>query len=134
MPITRELENIEELEAVNFNHEQAKALAKIIECSHADSHENLKEFISAENKSLVETLRSEFKQGITVLRSEFKEQITTLRSEFKEDITGLRSELKENIKDLEIRMAYSQKDLLLKIFAIISGTSAMLFAAIKLFG
>ncbi len=112
MPITRELENIEELEAVNFNHEQAKTLAKIIECSHADSHEGLKEFIRAENKSLVETMRSELKQ----------------------EITGLRSELKENIKDLEIRMAYAQKDLLLKIFAIISGTSAMLFAALKLFG
>ena len=97
MPITRELENIEEFEAVNFNHEQAKTLAKVIESSLADSHESLKEFI----------------------RSELKE---------------LRSELKQDIKDLEIRMAYAQKDLLLKIFAIISGTSAMLFAALKLFG
>ena len=87
-------------------------MAKIIECSHADSHESLKEFIRAENKSLVETIRSEFKQ----------------------EITGLWSEFKEDIKNLEIRMAYAQKDLLLKIFAIISGTSAMLFAAIKLFG
>ncbi|GJQ59217.1 MAG: hypothetical protein D8M57_05060 [Candidatus Scalindua sp. AMX11] len=101
MPITRELENIEVLEAVNFNHEQAKTLAKIIECSHADSHESLKEFILAQNKSLGDTIRYE---------------------------------LKEDIKNLEIRMAYAQKDLLLKIFAIISGTSAMLFAALKLFG
>ena len=108
MPITRELENIEELEAVNFNHEQAKTLAKIIESSHADSHESLKEFISAENK--------------------------TIRSELKQEIAGLRSELKQDTKDLEIRMAYAQKDLLLKIFAIITGTSAMLFAALKLFG
>ncbi len=108
MPITRELENIEELEAVNFNHEQAKTLAKIIESSHADSHESLKEFIRAENKSI--------------------------RSELKQEIAGLRSELKQDTKDLEIRMAYAQKDLLLKIFAIITGTSAMLFAALKLFG
>jgi protein subunit release factor A len=108
MPITRELENIEELEAVNFNHEQAKTLAKIIESSHADSHESLKEFIRAENK--------------------------TIRSELKQEIAGLRSELKQDTKDLEIRMAYAQKDLLLKIFAIITGTSAMLFAALKLFG
>ncbi len=101
MPITRELENIEELEPVNLTHEHAKTLAKIIESSHADSHESLKEFIRAENKSLGATIRSE---------------------------------LKQDTKDLEIRMAYAQKDLLLKIFAIITGTSAMLFAALKLFG
>ncbi len=119
MPITRELENIEELEAVNFNHEQAKTLAKIIESSHADSHESLKEFIRAENKTI---------------RSELKQEIAGLRSELKQEIVGLRSELKQDTKDLEIRMAYAQKDLLLKIFAIITGTSAMLFAALKLFG
>ena len=105
MPITRELEIIEELEAeleaVNFNHDQAKTLAKIIEHSHAYSHESLKEVIRTENKSLGDSIRNE---------------------------------LKQYIKDLETRMAYAQKDLLLKIFVIISGTSVMLFAALKLFG
>lgn len=42
MPITKELENINELEAVGFDHKQAKALTKIIEQSHVDSHESLK--------------------------------------------------------------------------------------------
>lgn len=46
MPITSELDNINALESVGFDHNQAKTLARIIEKSHIDSHESLKEFIS----------------------------------------------------------------------------------------
>ena len=90
MPITRELENIEELEAVNFNHEQAKTIAKIIEQAQTDSHESLKEFI-------------------------------------RNEINGLELRIDSKLSNLKA-------DLLIKIFAIIFGTSGMLFAMLKLFG
>ena len=49
MPITKELNNIKKLEAVGFPHEQAEALTDIIEQSHVDSQQSLKEFIHNEN-------------------------------------------------------------------------------------
>jgi len=52
MPITRELENLEKRESVGFNHEQAKTLADVIEKSHVDGQESLKEFIHNENTKL----------------------------------------------------------------------------------
>lgn len=50
MPITKELSNIKKLEAVGFPHEQAEALADIIEQSHIDGQQSLKEFIRSELK------------------------------------------------------------------------------------
>ncbi|MBF8275215.1 MAG: hypothetical protein HW390_288 [Candidatus Brocadiaceae bacterium] len=52
MPITKELNNIKKLEAVGFPHEQAEALTDIIEQSHVDSQQSLKEFIHNENTNL----------------------------------------------------------------------------------
>ncbi|MCR4289050.1 MAG: hypothetical protein NUV86_02165 [Candidatus Scalindua sp.] len=52
MPITRELENSEKFESAGFNHEQAKTLADVIEKSHVDRQETLKEFIHNENTKL----------------------------------------------------------------------------------
>jgi len=52
MPITQELENMQNLESVGFSHKQAEALAKIIEQSHVDSQENLKDFIRNEMTNL----------------------------------------------------------------------------------
>jgi hypothetical protein len=52
MPITKELSNIKKLEAVGFPHEQAEALTDIIEQSHVDGQQSLKEFIHNENTSL----------------------------------------------------------------------------------
>lgn len=49
MPITKELHTIKKLEAVGFPHEQAEALTDIIEQSHVDSQQGLKEFIRNEN-------------------------------------------------------------------------------------
>lgn len=46
MPITKELENIRKLESVGFTHEQAEILADVIEKSHVDSQQDLKEFIN----------------------------------------------------------------------------------------
>jgi len=52
MPITKELVNIKKLEAAGFPHEQAEVLADIIEQSHVDGQQTLKEFIHNENTSL----------------------------------------------------------------------------------
>ncbi len=46
MPITKELENIRKFELVGFSHEQAETLADVIEKSHVDSQQDLKEFIN----------------------------------------------------------------------------------------
>lgn len=52
MPITKELSNIKKLEAVGFPHEQAEALTDIIEQSHVDGQQSLKEFIHNESTNL----------------------------------------------------------------------------------
>lgn len=51
MPIAAQLENINKLESVGFDHDQAKTLAEVIEKSHQDSHQDLKEFIRSELKA-----------------------------------------------------------------------------------
>lgn len=48
MPITKELKNLKKFESAGFTHDQAEVLADVIEESHADSHESLKEFIRNE--------------------------------------------------------------------------------------
>jgi len=64
MPITRELENLEKLESVGFNHEQAKILAEVIERSHVDSQESLKEFIHNELNTEISNLRIEISREL----------------------------------------------------------------------
>ncbi len=48
MPITKELKNLKKFESAGFTHDQAETLADVIEESHVDSHESLKEFIRNE--------------------------------------------------------------------------------------
>jgi len=103
MPITEELQNVKELESVGFPHEQAEALASVIEKSHRDSQESLKEFIRAENEKL------------------------------RNELVGKIKDLEVSMKDLEVSMAVSQKDLLVKIFAIIVGTVGVAVTILKLF-
>ena len=45
MPITKELENMRKFESVGFTHKQAETLTDVIEQSHVNGQENLKEFI-----------------------------------------------------------------------------------------
>lgn len=59
MPITKELKNVRTFESVGFSHEQAKALAAVIEESHTDSQENLKDFIRNEIKCLHNELKAD---------------------------------------------------------------------------
>lgn len=103
MPITRELDNLKKLESVGFSHEQAETLADVIEKSHVDSQESLKEFIHNE----ISNLRSEMK----ILHSEMK----SLRS------------------DIICEMNKELKDLLIKIFGIIVGTVGIAVTILKLF-
>lgn len=51
MPITKELENIRKFESVGFTHAQAEILADVIEKSHVDSQQSLKDsFHTLENR------------------------------------------------------------------------------------
>ncbi len=112
MPIIEELKNLKKFESVGFSHEQAEALAETIEHAQASGYENLKEFI----------------------RTELDTKINGLRNELGTKINGLDSKINELRSDLRADIAISSKDLLIKIFAIIFGTSAMLFGMLKLFG
>src|SRR3990167_10489304 len=96
MPITRELDNLKKLESVGFSHEQAETLADVIEKSHVDSQESLKEFFS----------------------NELSKQIGSLDSKLSKEINNLRVE----ISNLRVEISRELKDLLIKIFGIIVGT------------
>lgn len=52
MPITKELNNVKRLEAAGFVHEQAEAPADIIEQSHVDGQQSLKDFINDKVKEI----------------------------------------------------------------------------------
>lgn len=111
MPITRELENLEKFESAGFNHEQAKTLADVIEKSHVESQDDLKEFF----------------------RNELSKQITGLDNKLSNKISGLDSKLSKEISSLEVRLMASQKDMLIKILGIVVGTVGMAVTILKLF-
>lgn len=125
MPITRELDNLKKLESVGFSHEQAETLADVIEKSHVDSQESLKEFIHNE----ISGLRSELGNEISSLHSELGNEINSLRSEMK----ILHSEMKNLRSDIICEMNKELKDLLIKIFGIIVGTVGIAVTILKLF-
>lgn len=114
MPITEELKNIKNLESVGFTHEQAETLADVIEQSHTQSQESLKDFIRNEINGL-------------------HLEINTFHNETKNEINTLHLEIKNEIKDLEVRLMTSQKDLLIKLFGIIVGTVGLAVTILKLF-
>ena len=115
MPITEELKNIKKLESVGFRHEQAEALADIIEQAQLSGHESLKEFIRNENKDI---------------RNEVDSKLNNVCNELNAKLEKILS-VTDNI-DTHIKAG--QYDLLIKIFAIVTGTSGILFALLKLFG
>lgn len=125
MPITRELDNLKKLESVGFSHEQAETLADVIEKSHVDSQESLKEFIHNEISGIHKELGNE----ISSLRSELGNEISGLRSEMK----ILHSEMKSLRSDIICEMNKELKDLLIKIFGIIVGTVGIAVTILKLF-
>ncbi|MBE7444811.1 MAG: hypothetical protein HS132_06030 [Planctomycetia bacterium] len=108
MPITKELENIRKFESVGFTHEQAEILADVIELSHVNGQQSLKEFLNDKFKEV----------GI-----EFKDLRNDIENRFKE----VRSEIKTS----ELQMKASLTDLLMKIFAIVVGCTSIAIAISK---
>jgi len=144
MSITQELENINDLESVGFDHKQAKVLTKIIEQSHVDSHESLKEFIRSELDSKINGLRNDLNSRINGLHNDLDSKIDGLcndldskvgglRNDLDSKVGGLRNDLMSEIKDLKVYIAESQKDLLIKLFGIIVGTVGLAVTILKLF-
>ncbi|MGR3220752.1 MAG: hypothetical protein ACUZ8H_13185 [Candidatus Anammoxibacter sp.] len=89
---------------------------------------NVKKYESAgftheQAETLAETIEESHVDNRESLKDFIRSEINSLRGE----INGIRNELRADI-------ANSSKDLLIKIFAIVFGTSGMLFAMIKLFG
>lgn len=74
MPITKELDNIRKFESVGFTHEQAEILADVIEQSHVDSQQGLKEFIHKE----IDDFRKEVRNEINSLELRMKASQTDL--------------------------------------------------------
>ncbi|ODS33181.1 MAG: hypothetical protein SCARUB_01659 [Candidatus Scalindua rubra] len=136
MPITSELDNLKKLEAVGFNHKQAETLADVIEKSHVESQESLKEFIHNENTNLENKLSNK----INGLDSKLSSKINGLDSKLSSKINGLDSKLSSKINGLDkeisslrVEISRELKDLLIKIFGIIVGTVGIAVAIIKLF-
>ncbi|MGR3219901.1 MAG: hypothetical protein ACUZ8H_08820 [Candidatus Anammoxibacter sp.] len=127
MPITEELQNVKELESVGFPHEQAEALADVIEKSHRDSQESLKDFIRDQFKGL----DVKFKD-IEVIIKDMEVKFKDMEVKFK-DMEVKFKDMEVKFKGLEVSMAVSQKDMLMKIFAIIVGTVGVAVTILKLF-
>lgn len=111
MPITKELDNIRKFESVGFSHEQAEVLTDVIEQSHVNGQQGLKEFIRNELDG-------------------FRREMDDFRKEFRNEIKEVRNE----INSLELRMKASQTDLLVKIFGIVAGCTSIAIAVSKLLG
>ena len=161
MPITEELKNVRNFESVGFSHEQAETLAVVIEQSHAQSQESLKDFIRNEldkqtndfdiklgaldNKLSQRT--SDLEINMTASHKELSQQINdlavnmaTLQKELSQQTSDLavniatsQKVLSQQTSDLAVNMATSQKDLLIKIFGIIVGTVGVAVTILKLF-
>lgn len=132
MPITAELDNINELEAVGFDHNQAKTITRIIEHAQFNSQYDLKEFIRNEFKSQSKELDIK----ITALENKLSSEIKDVRSEIKDvrsEIKDVRNELKLDIANLKADIMESQKDMLLKILGIVTAIVGLAVAIIKLF-
>ncbi len=133
MSITKELENINELESVGFDHEQAKAITKVVEQSHVDSHGTLKDFIRGELDSKINGLRNDLDGKITGFSNDLDGKINGLSNGLDGKVSGLRNDLMGEIKDLKVYITESQKDLLIKLFGIIVGTVGLAVTILKLF-
>ncbi len=95
MPITKELENLRKFESVGFTHEQSEVLTDVIEQSHVNGQQSLKDFINDK----FEELRSE-------MDSKFKD-------------------VRHEITSSELRIRASHTDLLVKILAIAAGCTTI---------
>ena len=113
MPITKELDNLKKLKSVGFTNEQAEILADVIEQSHIDGQQSLKDFIHNE---------------ITGLELRVNNKIDKLGSLQPE----MESRLKLSQSEMEVRLKTSQTDLLIKYSAIIAGFISIALSTVKL--
>lgn len=136
MPITRELENLKKFESAGFSHEQAETLTDVIEKSHVDSQDDLREFFRNElsrqiggldNK--IGSLDSKLSKEISNLDNKLSNKISDLDSKLSNKFGDLRVE----ISDLRVEISRELKDLLIKIFGIIVGTVGVAVTILKLF-
>jgi len=143
MPVPKELKNVRNFESVGFSHEQSETLAVVIEESHTQSQESLKDFIRNEldkqtndfdiklgdldNKLSQRT--SDLEINMTASHKDLSLQISDLAV----NMSTLQKELSQQTSDLAVNMATSQKDLLIKIFGIIVGTVGVAGTILKLF-
>ncbi len=125
MPLTSELDNLKKLESVGFSHEQAETLTDVIEKSHVDSQENLKEFIRNENAKLENKLSDK----INSLDNKLSTKINELDDKLSNRMNGLDKE----ISSLRVEISRELKDLLIKIFGIVVGTVGLAVTILKLF-
>ncbi|MCP4270488.1 MAG: hypothetical protein GY781_00770 [Gammaproteobacteria bacterium] len=125
MSITSELDNLKKLESVGFSHEQAETLTDVIEKSHVDSQENLKEFIRNENAKLENKLSDK----INSLDNKLSTKINDLDDKLSNRMNGLDKE----ISSLRVEISRELKDLLIKIFGIVVGTVGLAVTILKLF-
>ena len=137
MPITEELKNIKKLESVGFRHEQAKVLADIIEQAQLSGHESLKEFIRNENKDI----RNDFDSKLNNVRNELNDKLNNVRNELNDKLNNVNNELNTKLEkilsvtdNIDTHIKAGQYDLLIKIFAIVTGISGILFVLLKIFG
>ncbi|MGR3177916.1 MAG: hypothetical protein ACUZ8E_07650, partial [Candidatus Anammoxibacter sp.] len=94
--MTKELKNIKTFESAGFTHEQAESLTDVIEESHADSQESLKEFIRNELDKQTKDVDIKF---------------SNLDNKLSSQISALDKNLSQQISNLEVNMATSHKDL-----------------------
>ncbi len=59
MPIAKELENLRKFESVGFTHEQSEVLTDVIEQSHVNGQQSLKDFINDKLEELRKDVRNE---------------------------------------------------------------------------
>ena len=95
MPITKELENLRKFESVGFTHEQSEVLTDVIEQSHVNGQQSLKDFIN----------------------DKFDELRSAMDSKFKD--------VRHEITSSELRIRASHTDLLVKILAIAAGCTTI---------
>ena len=150
MPITKELYNIKKLEAVGFPHEQAETLTDIIEQSHVDSQQSLKEFIhneitnletrlklsQAELETRLKSSQAEMAHALKSSQAEMAHALKTSQAEMAHALKSSQAEMGHGLKssqtEMELRLKTSQTDIFIKFSAVVAGFISAALAIAKL--
>lgn len=117
MPIINTLEIYEDLKS-QFNEDESKTLARVIEKSLAGYQKAQQGFLST-------------KDDIANLKLEVKEDMARLRTEVKEDIIKLRAEVKEDIGTLRTELANAKAEIIKWLFIFLIGQGATIVSILK---